>query len=229
MMTEQCYVPPNLNSGSPVFGPFSQREMIIFTAFALGGMLIAQTGSRDSGAFALILISAGAAFILIRHFVPSATKYFMHCRRNARRIGYKHDFLFNSNSEPHSNCGVLSFKLREINFASAGARQKEVFLSSFIELCCTANSSSKFISLAVQDSLHSMERGRKDCGGCNKLGFQEYRSRNHYAVLSNESQAYLLRALSNEISIDGMPSDEYVDSRSESGISKKMGWLNWHG
>jgi hypothetical protein len=220
MMTEQCYVPPNLNSGSPVFGPFSPKEMIIFTAFALGGMLLAQSGRAGSDAFALTLISTGASFILIRRFLPSAAGFLLHYRRDIPRI---HDARASAAAMKHRSRvsgAVLSFRLGEINFASANSRQREAFLSSFIGLCCTANSASKFISLAVPHSAHSILSGGEWHTGNAEPGFGEYRVREHYAVLSDECQISALMSLSAECSAFGRESHTCTASRSGGKVMK---------
>ncbi len=153
-MNEGNSVAPDLSYEPGIIGPLVPADILIFSIATATGFSAAQSSAGLRYAIMLPFVLSGLLIISIRRFRPDAGRMFMDFLLYiaAERFHAGRTQTGKAVREQHN--GFVSFMMEEINFISAGQREKERFASAFVGACSTPGSTLKFTSLpaAYHDS-----------------------------------------------------------------------------
>ncbi len=187
-MSEETGVTPDLSYEPGVIGPFVPADILIFAITCVIGFSAAQLDGRTRYATMMAFVVAGSAFVALRRFRPGTGKsladfliYTVGERvRPGRLVGVR--------TGRNVRNAAASLILEEINFISAEQREKERFISVFVESCCIAEKPINFASFPA--GLNGFDATHEVCGADAAYG------RRFVATVTDEEQAYCIMLLS---------------------------------
>ncbi|MBX8636134.1 MAG: hypothetical protein KIS30_07115 [Thermoplasmata archaeon] len=146
-MIENEFTPPDLSYEPGVIGPFLPADILIFSLACAIGFSAAQFNVGMRYAVMLPFAISGFVLITIKRLRPDAMRTFTDFLAYAVADRFRVRYLNTHGTGSKQRIASPSFILEEINFISAGQRERERFASAFLGVCCVPGCPINFISL----------------------------------------------------------------------------------
>ena len=203
-MIENEFAPPDLSYEPGVIGPFLPVDILIFSVACAIGFSAAQFNVGMRYAVMLPFAISGFVLITIKRLSPDAMRTFTDFLAYAVADRFRVKSLNTHGTGSRPRIPSPSFILEEINFVSAGQREKERFVSAFLGACCVPGCPVNFISFPSEACISNRpvesEQPGESCGGANDWTGRKFvvtvtadEQRSYVTLLSGKSKPMYVR------------------------------------